>query len=50
MVPVRQYEAKKGVGGPKKHTKAENQAGSPSKKENYLCLVRLGGHGALGNA
>ena len=50
MVPVRQYEAKKGVRGPRRHAEAESQSGSPPKKENDLRLVGLGGHGAVGNA
>lgn len=50
MVPVCQYEAKKGVGGSRRYTEAESKAGSPSQEDYDMRLVGLGRHCALGNA
>ena len=44
MVPIYQYEAKKGMGGSGDMPKPR------VKPDHDLCLVGLGGHGALGNA
>ena len=50
MVPVHQFEAKKGVGGPSRHAKERVKQDLHPKKEIDLCLVGLGGHGTQGNA
>lgn len=53
MVPLCQYEAKKGMDSSRRHAKAESEAGSPpkkKKKENYVRLVGLGRYATLGNA
>ena len=46
MVPIREYEAKKGVGSFKRYAKS----GSPPEKGHDLRLVGLGKRGALENA
>lgn len=39
MVNIRQFEAKKGVGGTRRYTEAKSQAGAPSKNGHDLRLV-----------